>query len=339
MSGPAVSIKCSDPACDVASSGDCIDGKVPPDTCPKYGRAAIEDLGESTAKAAAPGVKLRNGRALRGASAIDQILRKRPARFISILGDKDAGKTTLITAIYDRLFSGPFAGLEFAGSETLVEFEVKTYYSRVDSGRPHPSTPRTSRQDGLLYYHLAVSSAAHRTDFLFSDRAGEVYSDARNNADEVAALMEVPQADRVIILVDGKKLARLDSRADAFQGPRQLLRVLLDNGALTASSRVQIVVTKADKIQTAMDSAALEKAIGEFETRLSRDFGTRLGSLTYWRIAARDPNGRLAPALGVAELVKEWVTELPELEIVALPLARVPTSEFDLLMERTVVSQ
>ncbi len=334
MVDAGVVVQCSDPACDVVTTGVCVDRNAPLATCPKFGRPLSADSRGGEASRTKSAIRLRSGRAL-GPTAVDLMLRKRPARFIAIIGDSFAGKTTLISAIYDRFLRGPFCGLDFVASETLVEFEIKTYYSRAESGLEHPSMPRTSRQDGLLYYHLAVSKDGKRNDLLFSDRAGEVYKEARDNSDEVKSLSEVPQADHVLLLADGGKLANPTNRAETFQGARQLLRVLLDNGGLSEGSRVQLVITKADQVAQAMDAAALDTAIKDFETRLTRDFGGRLATLTYWRIAARDPRGRLMPAQGVAELMQEWLTDQPQLTLEAMPIGITPQSEFDRLMLRT----
>jgi hypothetical protein len=165
-----------------------------------------------------------------------------------------------------------------------------------------------------------------------SDRAGEVYREARDNTRVVSELTEVAKADRVVILADGEKLAAQETRADTLQGARQLLRVLLDNGALCDASDVQFVITKSDELAKAPDSQQLQESILKFEKRLLQDFGSRLKRLTFWRISARDPNGMLAPAEGVAELLADWLEPSSPRQVSVFPLARQPEGEFDRLM-------
>lgn len=154
---------------------------------------------------------------------------------MTIVGDRDSGKTTLVAALYDRFLRGPFAGHRFAGSRTLVGLEKRSHYARAESGRAKPDTPRTSISEGLSYYHFAVRSAAApaaRTDVMVSDRAGETYRHARSNSEIVPQLSELPQANRVVLLLDGARTADAVTRAGAIQAVRQSLRAFLDGGAL-----------------------------------------------------------------------------------------------------------
>ena len=64
------------------------------------------------------------------------------------------------------------------------------------------------------------------------------------------------------------------------------------------------------------------------------DFAPRLADLSFWEIAARDPQGDFDPAHGVDALLVDWVT--PRLAIVARTALTTPLrSEFDRLLLRT----
>jgi hypothetical protein len=104
---------------------------------------------------------------------VDQLLRWRGATFVTVVGDSHSGKTTLICALYDRFLRGPFAGLTFVASRTLVALERRSHYARVDSGRATPETMRTTISDGLRYFHLAVRPATQVGRDLLCCRAGE----------------------------------------------------------------------------------------------------------------------------------------------------------------------
>ena len=200
-------------------------------------------------------------------------MRWRDATFVTVIGDSYGGKTTLICALYERFRKGPFAGLSFAGSRTLVALERRSHYSRVDSGRVTPETAHTSLQEGLRYFHFAVApngQPGKRADLLLSDRSGEVYRSARNNSTVVGTLPEIPQADRIVLLLDGRRVADPIERNGAIQSTRQTLRVFLDNDALGPTSIVQVVTTKFDLIAARAVSERTE-LVGGFPNQLVSD--------------------------------------------------------------------
>ena len=89
----------------------------------------------------------------------NELLRWRSASVVAVVGERNGGKTTLISEIYERFLRGNFADTCFCGSWSLSGFEMKSFQSRAVSGAPRPDTPRTSAQDGLRFFHLAVSDS------------------------------------------------------------------------------------------------------------------------------------------------------------------------------------
>ena len=167
----------------------------------------------------------------------------------------------------------------------------------MDSGRVTPETAHTSLQEGLRYFHFGVApngQPGKRTDLLLSDRSGEVYWKARNNSTVVETLPEIPQADRIVLLLDGGRVADPIMRNGAIHSTRQTLRVFLDNGALGLGSIVQVVVTKFDLIASSPDVEEIRDALAFFQERLSTDFANRVKSLSFHDIAARDPTTRFS---------------------------------------------
>jgi hypothetical protein len=341
-----MAIECRLPSCQIRQTGSCAEGHSPPDSCPNFGSLGADELDvyKDVADAGIGGtssddetrVPLPTGEALDSAE-VDRFLLWRPATFITVVGDRDSGKSTLICALYDRLLHGPFANLTFAGSRTLVAFERRLHYSRVDSGRAAPDAPRTSLSEGLHYFHLAVVPASEqpiRRDLLVSDRAGEVYRQARGNSMLIASLPEVARADRLVLLLDGRRVGDAPERANALQSVRQTLRAFLDNEASGRTSIVQVVTTKFDLIFALEDSAQVEDALGRFQVQLTRDFASRLRELTFWRIAARDPTGGYAPAYGLDAMLVDWVSPRPRLTPLSVT-SLVLETEFDRLLART----
>lgn len=336
---------CRKPDCQVTSTGSCAEGHTPLASCPNFGEQVVgrSDIYdgelEPSAEPMAPDVarvSLPSGEALTQ-DEVEQFLRWRPATFVTVIGDSHSGKTTLICALYERFLKGYFAGFGFAGSRTLVALERRSHHSRVDSGRVTPETARTSHFEGLHYFHFAIAPEGHsdrRVDLLLSDRAGEIYQTARNNSDIVRTLPEIPQSHRIVLLLDGRRVADPIERAGATQAVRQTLRVFLDNGALGLMSIVQIVTTKIDLIEAAQDRQRINNVLSAFRDRLTSDFALRLKSLSFHEISARDPKNHFAPAYGLDALVEDWATY--RLRHAPPPLPEITLhSEFDRLILRT----
>jgi hypothetical protein len=218
--------------------------------------------------------------------------------------------------------------------------ERRSHHARIESGRVTPETTRTTIGDGLRYFHLAVARDGHgpRVDLLLSDRAGEVYRQARDDSSVVSTLEEIPRSDRLILLLDGARIADPFERNGALHSVRQTLRVLLDNHALDKSAIVQVVTTKVDLIAAHEDADAIRAVSAAFKERLTTDFAERLSSLTFHDIAARDPNGEFQPAHGVAQLIDDWTTPRTwRVEEQELPLGPRLETEFDRLLTRTPI--
>lgn len=343
-------VRCNRPDCQVRETGFCAEGHSPLASCPNFGLLGDDGLDvydDETVVSGGPPpdgdevrVSLPPGEALNSAE-VEQFLRWRPATFITIVGDRDSGKSTLVYALYDRLLRGSFGRITFAGSRTLIALERRSHYSRVDSGRMVPDTPRTSHSEGLHYFHLALvppGERPRRVDLLLSDRAGEVYRQARGNSAIIHSLSEVLQADRLVLLLDGRRVADAIERPNAIQSVRQTLRAFLDNGALGAASIVQVVTTKIDLIEAHDDAAVVRNELLKFQERLVKDFEPRLQELSFWKISARDPTGVFAPAHGLDALVADWVTPRSR-RITMSPPPLVLKSEFDRLLARTPLEQ
>jgi hypothetical protein len=336
---------CKKADCKVSVTRKCADGHDPVRACPNFlGVVEAKEGGDKfdseeqsdAAEVGPPQIRLASGELL-SVAEVERFLLWRPANFIAMVGDSNSGKTTLMCALYDRLLRGPFAGVDFVSSRTLVALEKRIYPSRVESGRHVPDTPRTSIADGLHYFHLGLAptgSLQGRIDLMISDRAGETYQRARSHTEGIANLPEIPRSDTVILLLDGDRVADPAERAGAIHGTRQMLRALLDNGALDKTSVVQVVTTKIDRIAKTEDPAVARAAVAAFRDRAVTDFADRLGSLSFREIAARDPDGSFDPAHGIGALVADWMR--PRAPAPASARTRPePTSEFDRLLKRT----
>lgn len=344
MTESSAETRCSNPGCEVATTGICAEGHQPLEACPSYGHelaeeiANVEDSIDDNAEheITEHNTSLPRGEALSTAE-IDIFLRWRPATRVAIIGERDSGKTTLICSIYSQFVQGPFAGYIFAGSQTLIAFEKKSHLSRVDSGGRRPDTAHTSLSDGLNFFHIATVDKRRcdeRSDLMFSDRAGEMYRRARDNSNNVSELSEIMHSDRVVLLLDGGRIANAALRAGAIQSVRQLLRAFIDGGALGLTSIVQIVTTKTDLLASHAEKQEIDAQLKIFRQNLVNDFEDRLAELSFWEIAARDPKGRFEPAYGVDKLFTDWAT--PRIKTVPRSTLDISlSSEFDRLLLRT----
>lgn len=346
----AAILTCSRPECGISKTGICAEGHTPLESCPSFGQAEQVEIDEDfeTFDAeeeddSSEGPQLvENTRLILPSGEplspieVDRFLLRKPAKFVTVVGEFDSGKTTLICALYERFLKGNFAGYIFSGSNTLVGFEKRSHHSRVDSGRAAPDTLRTSLHDGLRYFHLSLSHGdtfKPRVELMLSDRAGEEYEKARGNSELVDTLIEVKKASVVVLLLDGARLADPIQRAGALQAVRQTIRAFLDGGALMKHSKVQVVTTKFDLLQSVQIRGSLDQQVEIFQAGLLKDFAGRLGELSFWDIAARDPHGDFSAAHGMAGLLMSWCAP-SSINIKPEPLRVALESEFDRLLAR-----
>lgn len=263
----------------------------------------------------------------------DALVRWRKASVITVVGERNGGKTTLVSQLYEQFLRGPFAQTLFSHSWSLQGFEKKNFQSRARSGGSRPETNRTSVQEGLGFFHLAVSDEASllRTDLLISERAGETYRDMRDEPERATTLVEIRKASVIVLILDGERVSQVRTRHAVFGSVRSMARALLDSGSINQAARVQLVTTKVDLLSGEAAAEALG-ALSEFEAALTALFRDRF-KLTSFRISARDPSGELAPGSGMDELLRSWIAPQssgPQDE----PVIPVLKSEFDLFLVR-----
>lgn len=263
----------------------------------------------------------------------DHLLRWRSAYVIAVVGERNGGKTTLVTELYERYLRGPFAGYSYAQSLTMMGFEMKSFQSRADSGAELPDTPRTSKQDGLKFFHLALSSERQpRVDLLISERAGETYRDVRDRPVQATSIIEVQKAVKVVFILDGERVADPLRRSEAIASVRLLARAFFDSGSISSAAELQLVTTKWDLLNV----DALEKAravLADFEKNFVEAYTGRGMKASTFRVAARDPKGCLEAGYGMAPLLQSWLEPAAQAKFCAPPLPNL-VDEFDRLLIR-----
>lgn len=317
--------RCKLEECTVGTTGKCVEG-LELNVCPNYISAEAESEGESVAVEVSPEeiqelpaqpakertVDLANGLDFDPTSAA-QITRARLTRVIVIAGDKDSGKTTLVSSLYDRFQEGPFAGYLFAGCGTLPGLERRCFPSRIASDRETPDTTRTTRGDGqkLLHLKLRVQDLSQPAqDLLLSDISGEFFKDACNSTEGCRQLRILSRADHLALCLDGEKLASTTFRHEAFHTSVLLLQSALDAGMVGVRTFVDVLFTKRDVLGPLQGSAAIDYVQG-IRDRITAQFERSLGRLRFFEIAARPSPGDFPFAYGLDQILPSWIEDTP----------------------------
>jgi hypothetical protein len=312
MASEAVmTIACGNRVCKVAETGRCVEG-LALDACPHYGHEPEGELppvsefaDEETfggGEVLPPAVTLTPAEA-------SAVLRQGDSRVVAILGPSDAGKTSLISSLYDLFQEGSVAGHEFARSRTLHAFEHTCHDARATSRRGVPHTNRTPRGE-VSFYHLEVGSQStgKLVSLLLGDRAGEEYRDAADDVSIVVNFSEVSRADTLTILVDGERLLDAGARHNVRSDIVMLLQGLQDGDGLKAASRLALVLTKLDAVRRAEH---MGRALRDFESLvadITQLFGEAFEHIAPFKVAASPKTDAVSRGTGVSELLTFWLS-------------------------------
>jgi hypothetical protein len=275
------------------------------------------------------------------ASAAAEVQRAQPVRLIVVAGPVGAGKTTLITTLHDLFQTGKIGGYGFAWSRTLPAFERRCHLSRIASERAIPDTERTKFGE-VRYLHIQISGPElpeNLLDLLFTDVSGESFEMARDSIAECQRLDFLKMADHFLLLIDCEKVVDRKKRNQVIHDAMMLLRSCLDSGMLAPSCVVNVLWTKYDFVVAAADAehgSFLEKATQEFQ----KQFSSRLGKLSFRKVAARPDVDGLEFGYGLPELLQEWATESPRTRTMdLLPDEQLGSRESERFLERHFSSE
>ncbi len=303
-------VRCGNPECNVAIDSKCMEGIADPPSCPHYGKALIvvkASDGEGI-MAVAPGVRLPHADAL-SATEAELVLRTKDSNLVALVGPHDAGKTSLIAAVYEMLQLGPIGQYQFGGSVTLHAFEKTAHDARSESRRNDPYTERTKLGE-LTFYHLDLvnSDGSSRRCALFANRAGEDYMDTQKNQDLAKGYSELPRSDNLTVLVDGEKLLLSVERQLARRDALLTLRALVEAGVTRQWQRLALVLTKVDAVRLAENGAP--EALQFFEnlaTSMSTEYGSHFVEFKTFQVAASPKSNKAVRGEGVATLLDFWM--------------------------------
>ncbi|MCT7947813.1 GTPase domain-containing protein [Shewanella septentrionalis] len=263
----------------------------------------------------------------------DSFLRWRDATIIAVIGERNGGKTTLLTEIYNQFLRGSYADTSFCHSRTLLGFEEKSFPSRADSRLTRPDTPRTSVQDGLRFFHLAVLDKIDfkRRDLLITERAGETYREVRDNPESAEELLEIRKAAYIVFILDGERVADFRRRAEAFSSVRGMIKSVIETQNIENKIEIQLVTTKCDLFESDQKHRII-LALETFEQQLAEMLSVKCNFKAH-RTIARNPKLGVRTTEGLDVLLRSWLNMAkPKLKSeINVPLLE---SEFDKLFFR-----
>ena len=238
-------------------------------------------------------------------------------RIIVVAGPPKCGKTTLLASLVEMFHKGLYQEYIFAGSDTIIGFESRSYDSRVPSGRKNPDTERTKANlDDIRFLHLAVRKQDFEfppQHFLFSDIWGESFRQVKDSTTECKRLWTLKRADHVVMMFDCENLNDLNERQQAKAFGMSLMRSCLDAEMLGLESYVQIVFSKFDFVTSNSKSRReTELFIEQIKKEITDSFESRVGRLSFAEVAVRpDEDMNLQEGWGLDKLFIDWVGREP----------------------------
>lgn len=198
------------------------------------------------------------GRHLNLAEAED-IVRRSPARVISVLGPYNAGKTSLLASFFLQLANGHHGSFpyRFASSRTLYGFQDLVDRANKWSGQKDEQivehTPKDDGVSGGRFLHLGLRPANEtddrHIDVLLSDVTGEWIDKWTKLANEESKrrLAFVPRSNGFVIVADAEKLMSEDGM-DMDDSIGLLIRRTLSMAGPGQGRGFALILSKFDKI-------------------------------------------------------------------------------------------
>lgn len=260
----------------------------------------------SATPAAPADVTLRSG-GLLSLTETSDLARTTSTTLVTLVGPPDAGKSTLLATIHECFRQNRFQTLMFSGSRTLVAFEELCHLSRIASGIEHPDTQRTKFSDEEYFYHLTVSHIGEPTSphsLFVMDVAGEGFDGLRKSHENCLGITSLKRTEFLPLLIDGDKLRVAKERYTTTEDAINFVKCVWDSGAVKPECKLQVVITKMDKLQDEAAMAAVAEVKATIERRIEHRFPLR----AFFEVAAR-PKSRseVRAAYGVETLLETWL--------------------------------
>ncbi|WP_246713861.1 TRAFAC clade GTPase domain-containing protein [Rhizobium leguminosarum] len=242
------------------------------------------------------------------------------AQTVVLVGEQKTGKTTLLAALYGLFCKGPIGDFEFVSSQTLYSFAERNHLAMLSPDRAAPATPRTSIAESVSYFHLKVRQGEVVSEMIISDRSGETFEAARVDTSLMDRLTELALADRICFLLDASRLTKIETRAAYRRIFRQTMRALIDNDVIPKTAKIEVLVTKIDRVSREKDGRDLLAEVTEYEEELIKEFGSKGLAFQIHRICALPRANVKLGFLGMNELVGRWALTPADSDISPQPV-------------------
>ncbi len=201
------------------------------------------------------------------------ITAKENSKFIVLMGPSGSGKTSLVTAIYQLFQNGPIDRYYFAGSETLLAFEQRVYWTRRQSRQLNPDTPKTRRGvRDLLHLRICDPFTDEYSNLLIADFSGEDFMSVIANTEYALSDFDVIKgAWNVSIILDGELISEKDKRQSALKDAVELFRTFVDSDLFGKYVQIDVIISKYDIVKEKYTS---DPTLETFEDYIKLQFNT-----------------------------------------------------------------
>lgn len=251
---------CSQRDCTVSATGKCLLGIDPPEKCTNFELTINPETANETSPMVVdqePSLFF-SGHA-QGLRDTITATNSGYAYLISILGEHDAGKTCLMTAVYLMCIKGILPNFGFCGSWTLPAWEDRARHARDWDGCPKTLPEHTTLSDkrdpSLL--HLESLTKYGRMNLYFTDLPGEWTTDLITKGGLPNQFDFLPRSDALLIAFDSGKLTGSSAQLEVRNG-KVIFERLAQNINLDRALPITIVLTKFDEVKLKVPPAAEE---------------------------------------------------------------------------------
>ena len=272
-----------------------------------------------------------------------KITASRKVKFIVLAGAVASGKTTLVTTFYHLLNKGSLAGYWFAGSETLLGFEQRSFLARTSSENVYAQMGKTRRGifDSILHIKLCKCQSNMLEDLLITDFSGEDFKSISGNVELAKAEFgAIKRADFIALLIDGDLISQKKYRNGAEQESLQLLKTICDAGLVSDNTYVDVLISKYDIVDKRVeDDSSITEFIEQIKKRLENKLNGRIKNLSFSTIAAMpEDTTKFEIGHGLEPIIARWIEfDNKPNHIVHDIMLHDKTSEYDLFAIRTSI--
>ena len=308
---------CANEACEYADTGKCVEGNAV-EECSYLGPAVqagdevVDDVEVSTGVktgSETPIFRVNSGDVLSVADG-SEVLKSKRASVVALVGQAEAGKTSLIGEVYDAFQYGQYETLCFAGSRTLMAFEKICHKIRGTSrGRDLLEERTDVTPDRVLFHLLIARKERSLQDILIADRSGESYRDMLDRPAMAAECVELRRASVLNLLVDGARLCDPIERASVITECQQTMQTLTHSSLVDGCSRVNVVLTKLDEVDGSPDKERIHSTFEMIVNRVKATLPEGSEKVGVYRIAARPHSELYKKGFGVEALLSNWLEE------------------------------